>query len=98
MFVRVWEYRVHHEHFDAFERAYGPEGAWALLFARGRGYEGTRLLRDCSDESVFLTVDRWSNERQWDLFLARWKNEYDKLDQELSHLTVEDHDLLREPT
>ena len=94
MFVRVWQYRVHHEQIDEFERAYGPEGDWVMLFGRSSGYEGTGLFRDCIDQNVYLTVDRWSAERDWTAFLGRWKTEYQQLDDALAHLTVEDDELL----
>ena len=97
MFVRIWKYRVHVKHVNEFERAYGPDGDWAILFGRSSGYEGTRLFRDCSDERTYLTADSWSDERHWSLFLSRWKTEYHKLDEELAHLTIEDYELLRNP-
>lgn len=89
---------MHLKHVDEFERAYGPEGAWASLFGRSPGYEGTRLFRDCNDENVYVTLDSWSDESAWNLFLRRWETEYHRLDEALGYLTVEDHDLLREPT
>ena len=98
MFVRVWKYRVHLEYVDAFERAYGPEGDWALLFDRSPGFEGTRLFRDCSDGAIFVTVDTWSDKSHWDLFIGRWKTEYYRLDETLAYLTIEDYELLTEQT
>ena len=98
MFIRVWRYRVHIKDVSDFERAYGPEGDWAKLFGRSSGYEGTRLFRDCSDETVFLTVDSWSDKSDWDLFLGQWKTEYYRLDKALAYLTVEDDELLPELT
>ena len=98
MFIRAWTYRVRREHVEEFERAYGAEGDWTLLFAKSNGYQGTRLFRDCGDEDSFLTLDTWLDKREWELFLDRWGHEYYKLDEALSYLTVEEHDLLDEPS
>ena len=68
------------------------------MLGRSPGFEGTRLFCDCSNETVFLTVDSWSDKSHWDLFLNRWHAEYHSLDVALARLTVEDYELLPPPT
>jgi hypothetical protein len=46
LFTVVWEFRVPARQRRAFEKTYGPEGAWVQLFRTGEGYVRTELLRD----------------------------------------------------
>ena len=97
MFVRTWRYRVGREEREAFERAYGPDGDWARLFARGSGYLGTELLGAADDGSgndlLYVTIDRWRARSDWDAFLADHQDDYRTLDLALEHLTLEEEDL-----
>ena len=61
MFVVVWQFEIAEEKVPAFEAAYGPEGAWAKLFRTSPDYQGTELLRDASNPSSYLTIDRWAS-------------------------------------
>jgi len=88
MYVRVWEYRVAGEDVDAFVAAYGPEGDWAQLFRRGRGYAGTELFRDAEDAAHLVTVDRWVDRDSWRAFLEEWQERYQELDVTLSALST----------
>ena len=42
----LWEFHVKLESISAFERTYGPTGAWAQLFRQSPDYLGTDLIRD----------------------------------------------------
>jgi heme-degrading monooxygenase HmoA len=44
MIATIWRFRVQPGKLDAFERAYGPQGDWARLFARAEGFIATELL------------------------------------------------------
>src|SRR3954454_21281660 len=94
VYIRVWEYKVDAEHMDAFLAAYGSDGEWARLFQRGRGYVGTELYQGTDDQSRFLTVDRWADEHAWRAFLEQARETYDRLDEQMAHLTVLQHELL----
>ena len=74
----LWRYQVKPEHRADFEAAYGPAGAWALLFARHSGFAGTRLLR--GEEDNYLTLDQWRSRADFDAFLAEHEADYRALD------------------
>ncbi len=97
MFVRTWRYRVGRRERESFERAYGPDGDWARLFARGSGYLGTELLGAVGGGSdatlAYVTIDRWRDRSDWDAFLAEHGDEYRALDRRLDKLTVDEEDL-----
>lgn len=80
MIVIVWEFRVQPGRAAGFERAYGSEGDWALLFRRSPGYRGTELLRDPEDPDRYLTLDRWEDASDFDAFKAAHGDEYRALD------------------
>lgn len=78
MIALVWRYEVKAEARAAFEGTYGPDGAWAQLFARAEGYCGTELLR--APDGVYLTIDRWRAHADFAAFLAVHREEYEALD------------------
>jgi heme-degrading monooxygenase HmoA len=88
--VIVWEFRVRPGAEEAFERAYGPEGDWERLFARGEGWLGTELLRDAEGGGRYLTVDRWASAQAYAAFRAAHGAAYEAVDGRCGALTVEE--------
>ena len=80
MLIVIWEYHVKIVHLADFERVYAPNGAWAELFRKGKGYLGTELIRDVQDPHRFLTIDRWTSAEEYNEFLSNWQSEYKVLD------------------
>jgi heme-degrading monooxygenase HmoA len=78
MIAILWTYEVRPESAADFERAYGPDGAWAVLFRRGAGYLGTELLS--GPGAAYLTIDRWRSTADFDAFMAAHRAEYEALD------------------
>ena len=91
MFVRVWLYAVDEPNRAGFEKAYGPEGDWARLFARHGQYLGTELLR--GEAGRFLTIDRWRSEADWLGFLDSEGESYRALDRQCDSLTREESEI-----
>jgi hypothetical protein len=89
----VWEFVVRADAVEAFERAYGPDGDWARLFAAHDGFRGTVLLRDLSRPRRYLTVDSWDTVEQRAGMLASARAEYERLDGECSALTESEREL-----
>jgi heme-degrading monooxygenase HmoA len=83
----VWEFRVREGMEPEFERRYSSTGAWALLFGRGDGYEGTELMKDAAQPRRYVVVDAWRDAA----CLARFKQdhaaEYAELDKDCESLT-----------
>lgn len=86
MHAIVWEFWAKAGQEAEFERVYGPEGAWARLFARGEGFLGTELLRDADQRGRYLTIDRWTSSAAFDAFRQRWAEEYRALDRQCEAL------------
>lgn len=83
-YVIVWTYDVPDEASDRFIAAYGPDGDWAQLFAKGAGFIGVELYRD---GPTFLTLDRWLSKDAFDAFHAAFGKHYQALDAKLAHLS-----------
>ncbi|WP_448811092.1 antibiotic biosynthesis monooxygenase family protein [Agromyces bauzanensis] len=80
----VWTYEVGQAQRDAFERAYGPDGDWARLFARAEGFLEVVLLADAEVPGRYLTIDRWRDETSFDRFMAEHGEDYAALDDALA--------------
>ena len=83
----VWEFLVAAGREEEFLAAYGPSGAWSMLFRRAPGFIETLLLRDQADPSRFVTIDRWSSATAHDAFRIEYRAEYDALDRSCDALT-----------
>jgi heme-degrading monooxygenase HmoA len=90
MFIVVWQFEIAEENIAAFEAAYGPEGAWAMLFRGSPDYLGTELLRDAYVPGSYLTIDRWANEEAFRGFRREHDAAYEALDRECDALTAKE--------
>ena len=52
----LWEFVVHEDKKEEFERHYSPQGTWAQLFGRSPAYHGTTLL--AGENNRYITCDR----------------------------------------
>lgn len=86
-FSYVWEYEVPGDTEAEFLRHYAPEGTWARLFRRARGYQGTQLYRDRLRASRYMTVDHWVDEAAYREFRREFAAEFEALDQRCAGLT-----------
>lgn len=92
-YVYVWEFVVAPGREQEFLAAYGPSGAWSVLFRKAPGYIETLLLQDHACPGRFLTIDRWSSQSAHDAFLVRFHAEYEALDRACEALTQHESSL-----
>lgn len=88
MFLILWEFEVKPGGEERFEDAYGPGGAWTLLFGRASDYRETRLLCDPSRERTYLTADFWESREAYESFKLRHHDTYVSLDEACASLTA----------
>jgi quinol monooxygenase YgiN len=89
----IWEFVVKRGCVDRFERAYGPDGAWARLFMAHPGFRGTTLLRDEDNPRRYLTIDSWDTEAHRERMLTNAKARYSDLDEALADLTESEDEI-----
>jgi heme-degrading monooxygenase HmoA len=87
VFIIIWEYIVAEGQQAEFERVYGPEGEWAQLFKKAKGYIGTELLRDSDRPRHYITIDRWDSSSAFDSFQENYHGEYEAIDARSENLT-----------
>ena len=92
-YVYVWEFAVFPGRESDFIRYYGPQGIWAQLFRKSPGYIGTLLLQDGRQPHRYLTVDRWRTQAEHDAFLARFRQDYQRVDKECEALSSSEREL-----
>ena len=86
----IWEYRVHRETAQAFEKYYGPNGDWAEFFRQGAGYLGTMLLRDPDHVDHYVTVDQWDSADDYVAFRESHGDDYKKHDEHCNQFTIDE--------
>lgn len=85
-----YRYRVHPLQVRAFEHAYGPAGPFAQLFARYPGFRRVRLFRHREDPALYVRVDVWEREDDWDEFRRALDEDYVRLSRQLALLHLEE--------
>ncbi len=93
MYVIAWEFIIRTECVVQFEATYGPQGDWARLFSKAKGYRETQLLRDITDPGRYVTLDYWQSREAHDQFRAAHATEYQALDERCERLTVKEQKL-----
>lgn len=87
IYAIFWEYRVRRGRERQFERIYGPRGAWAHFFRKGRGYRGTHLYRETARTRCYVTLDLWTSRTAFETFHRRHHSEYTRIDRKCEALT-----------
>ena len=93
LFTYVWEFEVPASAEAEFQRHYGPNGTWEVLFRNDPGYIETLLLQDSSRPGRYLTIDRWQSAGAYRAFRERFAEEYEALDRRCQALTVREKNL-----
>jgi heme-degrading monooxygenase HmoA len=95
-YLVIWEFRVRRGMESAFERSYGPEGSWALLFrGGGEGFVGTELNRDVKETRRYLTLDFWTSEAAYESFREKHAARYKAIDAECEAMTESEAEIGR---
>lgn len=93
MFLVLWEYDVKPGFETRFEKVYGPDGDWAQFFRRAPQYRETRLLRDLSRPSAYMTLDVWDSQSAYESFRQQNREAYLALDRSCEAMTLRERHL-----
>jgi heme-degrading monooxygenase HmoA len=86
-YLAIWEFEIKPESGAQFEEIYGPDGAWARLFRQSPDYLGTKLTRDLTRPTRYLTLDCWTSREAFHGFKRTHAAEYETLDRQCESLT-----------
>lgn len=84
----IWEFHIHPSRVAEFERNYGSDGAWAVLFRESKNYHGTILLKDSELTQRYITIDKWEKLEDFENFQLEFQKAYSELDSLCENLTV----------
>lgn len=87
-YTYIWEFHVRPERQANFEHIYGLGGKWVELFRQAPGYVDTLLLKDRSNPTRYVTIDRWRSVQDYAAFRVQFVKEYEALDAECQKLTI----------
>ena len=90
VYVYLWQFDVRPGAEAEFERHYGSDGTWVVLFRRAPGYVDTRLLKDRDVPGRYVTIDRWESESAYRAYRERFAAEHDAIDSACESLTIKE--------
>jgi hypothetical protein len=56
----VWQFTIHENMGQEFERFYGADGEWTRVSRRSRSFLGSSFLKDLALPTRYLLVEYWS--------------------------------------
>ena len=92
-YLVAWEFQVRAGQESQFEKAYGPDGAWARLFRQGKGYLGTQLARNSDHPRRYVTLDFWDSPDSYTAFKQQHSAEYKAMDEGCEAFTESEREL-----
>jgi heme-degrading monooxygenase HmoA len=90
MYVIIWEFHVNAAATAEFEQAYSSAGRWATFFQSGHGYLGSELLKKAEETNIYLTIDRWQCQEDYEHFRNFNLDTYATIDQECEIFTEQE--------
>ena len=81
MVAVVWQFTVHQNTGDEFERFYGADGEWTKLSRRSRSFLGSSFLKDLVVPTRYLLVEYWSEMLVYEKHVASFKEQIELLEQ-----------------
>jgi hypothetical protein len=77
----VWQFTIHDNTAEEFERLYGADGDWTQLSRRSRSFLGSSFLKDVAAPTRYLLVEYWSEMVVYERHLADFRNEMASLEE-----------------
>ena len=81
MVAVVWQFTIHQNTGDEFERFYGADGEWTKLSRRSRSFLGSSFLKDLVIPTRYLLVEYWSEMLVYEKHVASFKEQIELLEQ-----------------
>lgn len=81
MFQVIWEMKVKFKEREKFEKFYDPKGDWVNFFKKSDHYQGTDVLENGEGDGIFLVIDEWQSEEDFNEFVKSRKTDYDLLEE-----------------
>ena len=82
MVAVVWQFNVHDNSGDEFERFYGADGDWTRISRRSRSFIGSSFLKDLAVPTRYLLIEYWSEMVVYEKHVADFRREIDLLEKQ----------------
>jgi quinol monooxygenase YgiN len=56
----VWQFTIHENRGEEFERFFGADGDWTRVSRRSRSFLGSSFLKDLAAPTRYLLIEYWS--------------------------------------
>lgn len=80
MVAIVWQFTIHENTAEEFERFYGADGEWTRLSRKSRSFLGSSFLKDLAAPSRYLLVEYWSEMLVYEKHVADFGRELELLE------------------
>ncbi len=81
MFQVIWELKVKFKEREKFEQFYDVKGEWVKFFTKSPEFLGTDVLESGEGDGIFLVIDEWNSEENFQEFVKSRKTEYESLEE-----------------
>ena len=81
MVAVVWQFTIHENKGEDFERFYGADGDWTRVSRRSRSFLGSSFLRDLAVPTRYLLVEYWSEMLVYEKHVADFTREMKLLEE-----------------
>ena len=88
MVAVVWQFTVHENKGDEFERFYGADGEWTRVSRKSRSFLGSSFLRELANPSRYLLVEYWSEMLVYEKHVADFRRELALLETQRERFAV----------
>jgi heme-degrading monooxygenase HmoA len=92
-YLVMWEFQVRPGMVKRFERMYGSNGGWALLFKQDESYIETELIRDLKAGRTYMTLDFWTSQKAYEAFRKQHVAQYQALDQKCEEMNESEREI-----
>lgn len=81
MYQVFWELKVKFKDRDKMEKFYDPKGEWVKFFHKAQGYDGTEVLESGDGDNIFLVIDEWQSEENFNDYIQSRKVDFALLEE-----------------
>jgi quinol monooxygenase YgiN len=84
----VWQFTIHENTEDQFERFYGADGEWTKLSRKSRSFLGSSFLKDLAIPTRYLLIEYWSEMLVYEKHVADFGAQLETLEERRKEFAV----------
>jgi len=84
----VWQFTIHENTGNEFERFYGADGEWTRLSRKSRSFLGSSFLKDLAVPTRYLLIEYWSEMFVYEKHAADYRRDIERLERRRESFVV----------